>query len=139
MRFITSVSLPENSALCWQANKREIMLFAERYLRLCMRKEFKRAVTRRYNRSSGALRRVTTRFTAAEYDTLHYVAATLRMSVSLLIHGLICLWLKPARRAQGNPWVSNYSCAAGKWDPEAGMIEEEIVFWRRQRIDLHHF
>lgn len=127
--LITSVSLPQNSAVHWRRHKREIMAFAERFLRLQMRGEIRRRVTRTYNRAAESFEIVTTRFSAAEYDTLHYVAASLRVSVSSLIHGIIRLWLKPSRRAIRRFIASNYDCEMVKWDPEAGFIQENLVFW----------
>lgn len=126
----TSVSLPAQLAPCWRRRKSEIMLLAERYLRICMRQDLRRAVTCRYNRAAAPYAIVTTRFTAAEYDTLHYVASSLRVSVSSLVYGLIQLWLKPSRRAPRKYFVTNYECAIVKWDPEAGLLEENLYFWR---------
>ena len=129
-RIVTSVSLPQSAASCWRKNRREIMAFAERFLRLRMRGEMRRSVARTYNRATEAFAIVTTRFTAAEYDTLHYVAASLRVSVSSLIHGIIQLWLKPSRRAIRRFIASNYDYTIVKWDPEAGFIEENLHFWQ---------
>lgn len=126
----TSISLPSQVAARWRANRREIMRFAERYLRIQMRKPVRREITRRYNRQGVSFEIVTTRFTAAEYDTLHYVAAALRVSVSSLIYGLIELWLKPSRRAIQRFFTTNYALVSGKWDPEAGFLEETLTFWR---------
>ncbi|MFZ5630901.1 MAG: hypothetical protein ACOY5B_17340 [Spirochaetota bacterium] len=122
--------MPVQAADKWQRNRREIMRFAGRYLRTQMRNELRRGVTRTYNRGKGEYRRVTTRFTSAEYDTLHFVAASLRVSVSSLIYGLIHLWQKPSRRTIRRFFASNCACEAGKWDPEAGFIDEFVVFWR---------
>ncbi|MBS0618593.1 MAG: hypothetical protein JSR44_10405 [Spirochaetes bacterium] len=126
----TSVSLPAEIAAHWRIRQREIMRYTCRYLRIQMRKQVRRSVTRKYNRQGGTFDRVTTRFTDAEYDTLHGVAAALRVSVSSLIYGLIKLWLKPSRRAIRRFFLSNYQLVDGKWDPEAGFIEEIITFWR---------
>lgn len=128
-KLITSVSLPQNSAVHWRLHRREIMAFAERFLRIQMRGEIRRSVARTYNREPGPFEIVTTRFSAAEYDTLHYVAASLRVSVSSLVHGIIRLWLKPSRRAIGRFIASNYDCEIVKWDPEAGFIQENLLFW----------
>ncbi|MBS0618654.1 MAG: hypothetical protein JSR44_10730 [Spirochaetes bacterium] len=126
----TSVSLPAEAALLWRSKRGEIMRFGERYLRIQMRKQVQRAATRKYNRSGTNFEIVTTRFSAAEYDTLHYVASMLRVSVSSLIYGLIQLWKKPARRALRRFFSTNYDCQAVKWDPEAGLMEESLTFWR---------
>ncbi|MBL8032678.1 MAG: hypothetical protein JNJ69_03185 [Leptospiraceae bacterium] len=130
MKLTTSVSLPVGFQDYWRCNRNEIMQFAERYLRICMRNNLRRAVTRTYNRGKGEYRIVTTRFAAAEYDTLHYVAASLRVSVSSLIYGLILLWLKPVRRTSRYSFATNYSCNMIKWDPEAGLVEESLIFWQ---------
>lgn len=126
----TSVSLPVEVAETWRENRREIMRYAARYLRTQMRKPTRRGVTRSYNRGKGDFVRVTTRFTGAEYDTLHFVAASLRVSVSSLVYGLVLLWLKPSRRALSRFFVTNCLCEEGKWDPEAGFVEEFVTFWR---------
>ncbi len=105
------------------------MAFAERFLRIQMRGEMRRSVTRTYNREPGPFKIVTTRFSAAEYDTLHYVASSMRVSVSSLIYGIIRLWLKPSRRAIRRFIASNYDCEMVKWDPEAGFTQENLLFW----------
>ncbi|MBS0618828.1 MAG: hypothetical protein JSR44_11610 [Spirochaetes bacterium] len=125
----TSVSLPISAAKLWRDERFEIMQFAERYLRVQMRQHVRREVTRTYNRCGQKFVIVTTRFTAAEYDTLHYVASSLRVSVSSLIYGVIQLWLKPSRRAIRRFFSTNYYCMAAKWDAEAGFVEEFITFW----------
>jgi len=129
-KLVTSVSLPADVALLWRERRAEIMRFAERFLRIQMRSSIRRAVTRRYNRNGDSYTIVTTRFSAAEYDTLHFVAASLRVSVSSLIYGLIKLWLKPSRRALRRFFATNYDCPPQKWDPEAGFMEEMLIFWR---------
>lgn len=128
--LITSVSLPQAEANLWRGRRREILRFAERYLRIKMRNQVRRAVTRRYNRQRGKFVITTTRLTAAEYDTFHYVAAALRVSVSSLVYGLIKLWEKPSRRAIRRFFATNYSHLATKWDAEAGWMEEFLSFWR---------
>lgn len=136
--LITSVSLPADVSRYWQKHHKEILLFAERYLRLRMRRQVRRSTTRSYNRSGTAFAIVTTRFTPAEYDTLHYVAAALRVSVSSLVAGLIKLWLKPSRRAIQRFFATNYDWHAPKWDPEAGFIEENLTFWRINHKNTLH-
>jgi hypothetical protein len=131
MLLVTSVSLPDEFADLWKKNRSQILRFSARYLRLCMRQPMRRGVARRYNRGEGACVAVTTRFTDEQYDTLHSVAAALRVSVSALIFGLIQLWLKPARRH--STWVveSNYQLWNHCWRPFGAIIEENLMFWRR--------
>ena len=129
-QLVTSVSLPEAEAGLWRGKRAEIMLFSERYLRIQMRNQIRRAVTRKYNRGTeGKFAIVTTRFAPTEYDTLHFVAAALRVSVSLLIYGLIQLWKKPSRRAIRRFFSINYSADSEGWDVSAGFLEEIITFW----------
>ncbi len=129
-QLVTSVSLPEAEAGLWRGKRAEIMLFSERYLRIQMRNQIRRAVTRKYNRGAeGKFAIVTTRFAPTEYDTLHFVAAALRVSVSLLIYGLIQLWKKPSRRAIRRFFSINYSADSEGWDVSAGFLEEIITFW----------
>jgi hypothetical protein len=125
----TSVSLPAGAALLWRHNKREIMCFAARFLRIQMRKAVCREVTRTYNRAQGEYQIVTTRFTPAEYDTLHFVAASFRVSVSSLICGLIQLWTKPARRNSKTHFVTNYCTIDIIWNQTTGILEENLTFW----------
>lgn len=129
-KIVTSVSLPRSAVILWRAHHTEIMAFAERFLRIRMRCEIRRGVARTYNRTAEPFAIVTARFSAAEYDSLHYVAASLRVSVSSLVHGLIRLWLKPSRRAARRLIASNYDYDILKWDPEAGFIQENLIFWQ---------
>ena len=124
----TSVSLPKASAVLWKVQKKQIMEFAERYLRLKMRQQIRRGVTRQYNTVEGEYTIVTTRWTDAEYDTLHMVAAALRISVSSLIYGLIQLWLKPSRHLNPYQVLTNYSWQEITWDSFSGFIEENLLF-----------
>ena len=94
---ITSISLPKQYVALWRKHRRNIMHFAERYLRLRMRDTTVRNSTRRYNRMNGPCVVVTARFSEVEYDTLHAVASALRVSVSSLVFGVIKLWQKPSR------------------------------------------
>lgn len=126
----TSVSLPATEAQIWRRHQREVMRLAIRTLRLTMfRNGVRRATTRRYNRRASPFVGATTRFTTAEYDTLHCAAAAMRVSVSWLVHRMILLWLKPARRLRGNLHVTNYECDALKWNENAGIITECLLFW----------
>ena len=127
-KLTTSVSLPEDVARHWRAKQGEILRFAARYLRQQMRNPVRRGVTRRYNHEGSDFEIVTTRFTDAEYDTLHFVAASLRVSVSSLVYGLIQLWLKPAWRAIRRFFATNCTCSPLKWDTDAGMILEKLTF-----------
>jgi len=128
--LVTSVSLPIAEAQFWKGKRKEIMKFAERYLRIQMRKQVKREVTRAYNRQLGKkFIVISTRFSSAEYDTFHYIAAALRVSVSSLIYGLIKLWQKPSRHAIRRFFCSNYYALSSKWDIEAGFLEEFVTFW----------
>jgi len=137
--LVTSISLPENVAQLWRSNKREILRFGERYMRIQLRKQMRREVTRTYNRRPGEKFVVTsTRFTAAEYDTFNYIAAAIRVSVSSLIYGLIRLWQKPSRRAIRRFFCSNYSATTTKWDVEAGFLEEYITFWLAETPSTPH-
>lgn len=124
----TSISLPHNLASLWRRNRKAIMKIAVRSLRMRMRLEgIRRGVTRRYNRRGRDFCIVMTRFTAAEYDTLHYAAYVMRVSVSLLIYWMIQLWLKPARRM--NNYVSNLEFYLTYWGKNGGFYAESLMFW----------
>jgi len=108
------------------------MRLALRNLRVQMRKNpVRRGVTRKYNRVPGERNIVTTRFTAAEYDALHFVAAALRISVSLLIYHLIIMWRKSARRRKKSKHVTNYDVQVTIWHPNAGIVTESLMVWPR--------
>ena len=105
----TSVSLPVTFASLWRVRQHEVMRLATRTLRIQFsRQPLRRGVTRMYNRAAEDFSIVTTRFTEAEYDTLHSAAAAFRVSVSWLVCCIIQMWLKPSRRKQGNPFLTNY-------------------------------
>lgn len=126
----TSVSLPTNAAALWRKNQRRIMKMAIRTLRLTMRqKPVRRGVKRIYNRDRGEFQIVTTRFTEAEYDTLHFVASSLRVSVSSLIFKIILLWNKPVRRYKQNNCVTNYDAFVCNWSQFAGVVTESLFFY----------
>lgn len=128
----TSVSLPKELAPLWRRRQRQVMQMAIRMLRLTMhRNGVRRGVKRRYNRQPGEFLVVTTRFTQAEYDTLHCAAAAMRVSVSWLVFRMILLWQKPSRRLRGNTHVTNYDCDTLKWCANAGAITETLFFWRK--------
>jgi hypothetical protein len=75
---------------------------------------------------------VTTRFTEAEYDALHFAAAAMRVSVSWLVYQMICLWKKPSRRKQGNRFVTNYEIFPCNWGKNAGIYTEALFIWHKQ-------
>lgn len=125
----TSVSLPANEAAIWRTSQGEVMRLAIRTLRLTMfTNGVRRGQKRRYNRQQEKFHVLTTRFTAAEYDTLHCAAAAMRVSVSWLVYRMIKLWLKPTRRLRGNTHVSYYECDTLKWNENAGVITECLLF-----------
>lgn len=126
----TSVSLPVGVARLWQKNHRQVMKFAIRLMRLTMRqKRVRRGVKRTYNRTTGEFQIVTTRFTEAEYDTLHFAASSLRVSVSSLIYRMILLWNKPSRRYTQNRHVTNYDAFVCNWSQFASVVTESLFFY----------
>ncbi|MBS0618094.1 MAG: hypothetical protein JSR44_07895 [Spirochaetes bacterium] len=126
----TSVSLPVNTAISWKRQQRAIMKFAVRILRLTMRqKPPRRGVKRMYNHAEGGYEIVTTRFTEAEYDALHFAAATMRVSVSWLVYQMILLWQKPSRRLRENPFLTNYEAFVSNWGQNSGILTETLFFW----------
>jgi hypothetical protein len=117
-------------ARLWRKKQRRIMRLALRNLRVQMRKNpVRRGVTRKYNRVSGERSIITTRFTPAEYDALHFVAAALRISVSLLIYHLILMWQKSHRRHRSSNYVTNYDINITIWQQNAGIITESLMMW----------
>ena len=126
----TSVSLPTDYARIWRRHKRSVMQCACRTLRLTMRQgSVRRAVARGYNRGAVEFQIVTTRFTPAEYDSLHYVASAMRISVSLLVCWIIKMYLKPTRRK--NRFVTNYEYFPVNWGQNAGILTEALIFYRK--------
>jgi hypothetical protein len=126
----TSISLPLSVAQLWRRNQRAIMKIAIRTFRLQMRRNgVRRGVKRAYNRQAEDYSIVTTRFTEAEYDALHFVAASLRVSVSWLIYRMILVWQKPARRV--NQYVTNYDINICIWHQNAGVCTESLLFWKK--------
>jgi hypothetical protein len=131
--LVTSVSLPGNFAAIWRANQRDVLRMAIRLLRLELHKsQVQRGVKRAYNRLGGDFEIVTTRFSAAEYDALHFVAASLRVSVSWLVYRMILLWQKKSRRYQPNQFVTNYELNLCIWNRNAGVCTEFLLFWPKQ-------
>lgn len=132
--LITSVSLPKVTATVWRSRQRQVMRMAIRILRLTMRQHgVRRGVKRRYNRQPGEYLVVTTRFTEAEYDTLHAAAAAMRVSVSWLVYQMILLWQKPARRSRFATHLTNYECDCLKWNENAGVVTESLFIWPKIR------
>lgn len=133
--LVTSVSIPLAFAGAWQRHQRQIMRLALRSLRLEIRQRGpRRGVRRSYNRLGQDFAVVTTRFSPAEYDTLHYAASLFRVSVSLLIYRMILLWLKPARRNR-NPFVTNYELDICVCMPNAVATSESLLFWRKSDFE----
>ena len=133
--LITSVSLPKGAATVWRRRQRQVMRVAVRMLRLTMRQNgVRRGVKRRYNRQPGEYLVVTTRFSQAEYDTLHAAAAAMRVSVSWLVYRMILLWQKPARRKRLATHLTNYEFDCLKWNENAGIVTESLFIWPK----IHH-
>lgn len=137
----TSVSLPKRYARIWRRRKRRIMRQALRAFRIELRKNpVKRGVTRKYNRPGEDMAIVTTRFTRDEYDALHYVAASVRVSVSLLVFLIIRMWLKPARRRRPQVLASRHELDLHCWNQHAGVITESLLILSsalRPEMTLH--
>lgn len=107
--IITSVSLPSDVGKIWQKNKKSVMRYAILCLRMALRERgIRRSCSRLYNRNHLRSVRVTTRFSDAEYDSLHFAAATMRVSVSLIIFKCILLWKKRQHRNHRSEAISNY-------------------------------
>lgn len=139
--LVTSVCLAGEVAAEWRRHQRSIMKMAIRTLRVQMRKlGVRRGVKKRYNRPGTGMQIVTTRFTEAEYDTLHFVASSLRVSVSMLVTRMIEMWLKPPRRQHRNQFMTNYENFVCNWNENAGILTESLLFypkmsgvWQRKR------
>ena len=130
----TSVSLPITFASLWRVRQHEVMRLATRTLRIQFsRQPLRRGVTRMYNRAAEDFSIVTTRFTEAEYDTLHSAAAAFRVSVSWLVCCIIQMWLKPSRRKQGNPFLTNYIFVPQESDKNAMIFTESTLIFRREQ------
>ncbi len=129
MKITTSVSLSKSMATHWRQHRKEILFLGQRCLRILLRTNYsRRGVARLYNRQLVDKCIVTTRFSAAEYDALHYVASTLRLSVSSIVSMMIAFWLKPSRRSHPFAYATNYWLEEGIWGPFAGTTEEFIQF-----------
>ncbi|AFM11146.1 hypothetical protein [Turneriella parva] len=126
----TSVSLPVKFANVWRRRQRAIMRLAIRTLRVQMRNAtVRRGVKRTYNRQGGEFAIVTTRFTEAEYDTLHFAASAMRVSVSWLVYCMIKMWIKRSRRRRANLHVTNYELHLHAWGQNAGILTESLYFY----------
>lgn len=130
----TSISLPATLSRLWRNQQRAIMRLAIRSLRIQFRElNIERGRARRYNKHDEAFLIVTTRFTEAEYDTLHCAAHALRVSVSWLICQLIRLWIKPSRRLQENPFVTNYDIIPVYCGQNGIVFSENILIWQKPK------
>ena len=130
--LVTSVSISEVNSAVWRRHHRPILRSAISTLRVQMRRNgVRRGVTRLYNREKSRMEIVTTRFTEAEYDTLHFVAASLRVSVSLLVTQMIEMWMKPARRQWSSGYVTNYEYFVCTWNENAGVLTESLFIYPR--------
>lgn len=129
--IITSISLPNQCAIVWRKNRESILQFSDRFLRMKMCLDLRRGVSRTYNCAPGEYSIVSVRFSEVEYDAFHYLAASLRVSVSSLIYELIKLWLKPARRRTPQKFCANYSINQITWGTPGGILEESLTFWSR--------
>lgn len=130
--LVTSISIPANLKPVWQRHRRQIMAMALQALRVTMRQRpVRRGVKREYNWRSKEFRIVTARFTEAQYDTLHFVAAATRTSVSLLVCEIIQMWLKAKRRIRQNKHASNYELFLCNWNENAGVITESLLLYRK--------
>jgi len=126
----TSVSLPGHTAHIWQTQHRAIMRLAVRTLRLSLHLlPPRRGAARLYNRSDAEMQIVCTRFTEAEHDALTFVAYSLRVSVSYLVHWMIMLWLKPARRQRQSTFLANYELFLTNWGKSCGIYTESLIFY----------
>lgn len=130
----TSISLPLSIMPTWSKNRWEIMQMHTRFLRFAVRKaEFRRGVKRLYNRSNGKCGIVKVRFAPHEYDSLHTVAAGMRVSVSFLIFYLIKFWEKKAQKNAGFVVGGNYSPKVLEWSKMRVKFEEMLAFRRVSR------
>ena len=134
----TSVSLPLEYAMLWQHNQRKIMKSTIRILRIHLRRgAVRRGVTRAYNDQRGEFRVITTHFTEAEYDALHFVAAAMRVSVSWLVYTLIKLWRKEIRRGKATEYIANYELNLCAWQPHGAACSESLLLFPKPAYDLH--
>ena len=125
----TSISLPKDSVTTWRQNHWEIMRMYARFLRVVERKrKFRRKVTRQYNWGNGHCAIVKVRFTAKEYDSLHTMAAGIRVSVSYLIYDLIQFWEKASKKCARFIVGGNYASRVLEWSKRRVKFEEKLSF-----------
>lgn len=130
----TSISLPTTLSTLWRSQQHAIMRLAIRSLRIQFRElRIERGRTRKYNKHDEEFVIVTTRFTEAEYDTLHCAAHALRVSVSWLICRIIRLWIKPSRRIRENPFVTNYEMIPVYCGQNGLVFSENILIWPKPK------
>lgn len=135
--IITSVSLPKSLAPHWRDNRREIMGYCIRMLRIMQRSmKPKTGATIQYTQGMERCVRVTTRFTEAEHDTLLYESRIFRVSMSWIIAHLIRLWLKIRRRVQKSPYVSKFSLDVNYVGPVAVAVAETLMIWRKTPLPV---
>jgi hypothetical protein len=126
--LVTSVSLPESYAKIWRKRHRRIMRHALHTFRVELKKAtVKRGVTRRYNRTGIPPIIVTTRFTQNEYDALHFIAASLRISVSLLLCMIIRRWMMRPRQTDLPALHAKYHLELHKWRPGCWILTESLT------------
>ncbi len=134
--LVTSVSLGSTAGALWRRHQRIILKLAIRTLRVQMRRHgVRRGVTRRYNCVGEQMQIVTTRFTEAEYDTLHFVASSLRVSVSFLVSKMIEMWQKRTRRHGVKRHATNYDLFECNWSENGGVLTESLLFYPKIRVD----
>ena len=127
----TSISLPKDSVTAWRENHWAIMRMYARFLRVVERKnKFRRKVTRQYNWGNGHCAIVKVRFTPKEYDSLHTVAAGIRVSVSYLIYDLIQFWEKASKKYTKFVVGGNYAPRVLEWSKRRVNFEEKLSFRR---------
>ena len=127
----TSISLPTEIIPTWLANRWAIMRMYARFLRIVERKKkFRRKVTRQYNRGNGHCGIVKVGFTTKEYDSLHTMAAGIRVSVSYLIYDLIQFWKKASKKNAKFVVGGNYMPRVLEWSKIRVKFEEKLSFRR---------
>ena len=95
--------------------------------------QIRRNMTRQYNSRVGNYVIVTTRLTPAEYDTLHFVAYSQRISVSLLVSKIIAMWLKRDPNLQTGGMISNYEIFPSTWQGGGGIVTEALLFYDKPK------
>jgi len=113
----------------WRRRQRRILQFMAMALNAeTSQGRIRRGIKRRYNRGQGEFEIVTTRFSAAEYDSLHAAASALRVSVSWLVFRLILLWKKLRKRRRVQLYLTNYKLILHAWSSNAISYTETIEF-----------